>query len=155
MPRRFFRHGELPLVLLALVAERPRHGYEIMSELARLFGPAYRPSPGSVYPAVEALEAEGLIQGEVGDGKTTYRITAAGKQALGARGDALAALELRTGTRLGAGDSIEAAFASFKARLAPLSGRVDPQAVVVVLERAAGEIESLNGLSTDKETNHD
>ncbi|HEY5286708.1 MAG TPA: PadR family transcriptional regulator [Solirubrobacteraceae bacterium] len=147
MPRRFFRHGELPLVLLALVAEQPRHGYEIMSELARLFGPGYRPSPGSVYPAVEALEAEGLIEGEVGDGRTTYRTTAAGEQALGARGDAL---ELRTGTRLGAGDSIYAAFASFKARLAPLSGRVDPQAVV--LERAAGEIESLNGLSTNKET---
>lgn len=155
MPRRFFRHGELPLVLLALVAEQPRHGYEIMSELARLFGPAYRPSPGSVYPAIEALQAEGLIEGEVGDSKTTYRTTAAGEQALGARGDALAALEQRTGTRLGGGDSIQAELARFKARVAPLSGRVDPQAVAVVLERAAGEIESLNGLGTNKETNHD
>ncbi|MGA9874947.1 MAG: PadR family transcriptional regulator [Solirubrobacteraceae bacterium] len=152
MPRRFFRHGELPLVLLALLAERPRHGYEIMGELTRLFGPRYRPSPGSVYPAVEALKAEGLIEGELGEGKTTYRTTTAGEQALAARSDGLAALELRTGTRLGAGDSIEAAFASFKARLAPLSGRVDPQAVMVVLERAAGEIESLNGLPTNKET---
>ncbi|EUA73856.1 hypothetical protein I540_0264 [Mycobacteroides abscessus subsp. bolletii 1513] len=37
---RFFRHGELPLVLLALLAQRPMHGYELMSELSRLFGPA-------------------------------------------------------------------------------------------------------------------
>ena len=153
MPRRFFRHGELPLVLLALVAEQPRHGYEIMGELARLFGPSYRPSPGSVYPAVDALEAEALIEGEVGDGRTTYRTTPAGDEALGARSDALAALELRTGVRLARADCIEPALARFKARLAPLSGQVDPEVVAAVLERAATEIESLNRLPTYKETN--
>jgi DNA-binding PadR family transcriptional regulator len=147
MSRRFFRHGELPLVLLAIVAERPRHGYEIMSELGRLFGPGYRPSPGSVYPAVEALGAEGLIEGELGDGRTTYHTTAAGTEALGARSDALAALEVRTGVRLGREDSIEPVLARFRARLAPLSGRVDCDAVAAVLERAAAEIESLNGLT--------
>ncbi len=151
MPRRFFRHGELPLVLLALVAEQPKHGYEILGELARLFGPGYRPSPGSVYPAVEALEAEGLIEGEVGNGRTTYRTTAAGEQALVARSDALAALELRTGVRLTHADSIEPVLARFKARLAPLSGRVDREAVAAVLEQAAAEIESLNGLPTNEE----
>ena len=132
MPRRFFRHGELPLVVLALVAERPRHGYEIMGELDRLFGPGYRPSPGSVYPAVEALHAEGLIIGEVGDGRTTYRTTAAGEAALDARSDALAALELRTGARLARADSIEPVLARFKARLARLSGHVDREAVAAV-----------------------
>jgi DNA-binding PadR family transcriptional regulator len=91
MSRRFFRHGELPLVLLALVAEQPRHGYQIMGELDRLFGPDYRPSPGSVYPAVDALQAEGLIAGEVGHGKTTYHITAAGEEALATRSDGLLA----------------------------------------------------------------
>jgi DNA-binding PadR family transcriptional regulator len=151
MPIRFFRHGELPLVLLALVAERPRHGYEIMGELSRLFGPGYRPSPGSVYPAVEALEAERLIEGKVGDGKTTYHATAVGEEALATRSDALAALELRTGARLSSADRIEPMLARFKARLDPLSGRVDPEAVAVVLERAAAEIESLNG-SQHKET---
>ena len=153
MPRRFFRHGELPLVLLALVAEQPRHGYEIMGELDRLFGPGYRPSPGSVYPAIEALQAEGLIEGEVGNGKTTYRTTAAGEEALAARSDALAALELRTGARLAHTDSIEPVLARFKARLAPLSGHVDREAVVAVLERAAAEIENLNGHQTNKEAN--
>ncbi len=154
MSRRFFRHGELPLVLLALAAEQPRNGYEIMGELARLFGPHYRPSPGSIYPAIEALEAEELIAGERSDGKTTYRTTGAGDDALAARREPLAALELRTGTRLGRrGDSLEAAIARFKARLAPLRGRLDPEALTDVLDRAATEIESLYGLTQPKETN--
>ena len=153
MPRRFFRHGELPLVLLALLAERPRHGYEIMAELKRLFGPRYRPSPGSVYPAIEALAAEGLIDGQAQEGKTTYRLTAAGEQAMHARRDALAALEVRTGARFGDADAIEPLLDRFRARLAPLSGRVDPQAIAAVLQRAAADIESLAGLSTTKEAN--
>ncbi len=153
MPRRFFRHGELPLVLLALLAERPRHGYEIMAELKRLFGPRYRPSPGSVYPAIEALAAEGLIDGQAQEGKTTYRLAAAGEQAMHARRDALAALEVRTGARFGDADAIEPLLDRFRARLAPLSGRVDPQAIAAVLQRAAADIESLAGLSTTKEAN--
>src|SRR5256885_13496640 len=99
MPQRFFRHGELPLVLLALLADRPMHGYDVMSELARLFGPHYRPSPGTVYPAVDALEAEGLLEAEHHNGRTIYRTTDAGMEALTERAEALAALELRTGAR--------------------------------------------------------
>jgi DNA-binding PadR family transcriptional regulator len=138
---------------MALLADRPMHAYEIMGELARLFGPHYRPSPGSVYPAVDALEAEGLIEGQTSDGKTIFRTSQSGDEALAARGNALAALELRTGTRLAHGDSIEPVLARFTARLAPLSGRVDPEAVALVLERAADEIESLNGFPTKKEMN--
>jgi DNA-binding PadR family transcriptional regulator len=152
MPRRFFRHGELPLVLLALLADRPMHGYEVMSELARLFGPRYRPSPGSVYPGIEALEAKGLISGEARDGRTTFRATAAGAEALAERADALAALEVRTGARVRRSESLEPTLARFRARLAPLSGRVDPDAVAAILDRAAGEIESLDGLTTQERT---
>jgi DNA-binding PadR family transcriptional regulator len=145
MPRRFFRHGELPLVLLALLSERPKHGYEIMAELTRLFGPRYRASPGSIYPAVEALEAEGLIDGEAIGGKTVYRNTPSGEEALEARDDVLAEIELRTGVRLSPGGSLDPLLARFKARLAPLSGHVDPDRAAAVLERAAIEIEKLNG----------
>jgi DNA-binding PadR family transcriptional regulator len=150
MSRRFFRHGELPLVLLALLADRPRHGYEVMSELARLFGPRYRPSPGSVYPAMEALEAEGLVEGEAREGRTTYRTTAEGTKALVERADDLAALEVRTGTRVRSSDSLEPTLARFKARLTPLSGHVDAKAVAAILDRAAAEIESLDGLATEE-----
>jgi DNA-binding PadR family transcriptional regulator len=153
LPRRFFRHGELPLVLLALLAERPRHGYEIMAELKRLFGPSYRASPGSVYPEIEALHAEGLIDGQTHDSKTTYRVTATGGQAIEARRDALAALEVRTGARFGDVDSIEPLLDRFRARLVPLSGRVDPQAIAAVLQRAAADIESLDRLPTTNEAN--
>jgi DNA-binding PadR family transcriptional regulator len=150
--RRFFRHGELPLVLLALLADQPMHGYEVMSELARLFGPHYRPSPGSVYPAMEALQAEGLIDGDARNGRTTYRTNATGSAALAERTDALAALEVRTGTRVRRADSLEPALARFAARLAPLSGRVDTDAVAAVLDRAAVEIESLERLPTEEMT---
>lgn len=150
MSRRFFRHGELPLVLLALLAQRPMHGYELIAELARLFGPGYRPSPGSVYPALEALEAEGLLAGEMRNSRTVYRTTGEGDRALAARGQLLAEVELRTGARLGRGDSLESMLARFTARVLPLSGRSDPDAVSAVLERAAAEIEGLSGVPTTK-----
>lgn len=143
MSRRFFKHGELPLVLLALVAEHPRHGYEIMSELTRLFGPRYRASPGSIYPAIEALQTEGLIAGEVVGDKTVYRIMPTGEKALDDRSEQLAAIELRLEVRLSQGDSLDALLTSFKARLSPLSGRVDPAGAEEILEQAASEIELL------------
>lgn len=122
------------------------HGYELMAELGRLFGPRYRASPGSVYPAIEALVAEGLIAGKEQRGRTTYRITSSGEEALSDRAALLAALELREGVRIREADSLEPVLARFRARLAPLSGRIDPDAVSAVLDRAAAEIESLQGL---------
>jgi DNA-binding PadR family transcriptional regulator len=150
VPKKFFRHGELQLVLLALLAERPRHGYEVMTEFGRLFGPAYRPSPGSVYPAVEALEAEGLVEGDRGQGRTTYRITPVGAQALQDRGEMLAAFELRKGVRLRPSQSFVPMLERFKVRLSALSGRVSPEAMAAVLDRAAAEIESLDGVPKKK-----
>lgn len=94
---------------------------------------------------------EGLIDGQTHDGKTTYRVTTAGEQAIEARRDALAALELRTGARFGDAESIQPLLDRFRARIAPLSGRVDPQAIAAVLQRAATDIESLAGLPTTKE----
>lgn len=151
MSRRFFKHGELPLLVLALLADRPMHGYELMSELSRLFGPRYRPSPGSVYPALEALEAERLLAGETDSGRTTYRATEAGTEALEQRVDDLAALELRTGVLVGPAESLESVLARFKARLTPLSGHIDVATVVPVLDRAAAEIESRHRLATEEE----
>ena len=130
-------------MLLALLGQRPMHGYEMMTELGRLF-PRYRPSPGTVYPAIEALEAEGLIEGTQHDGRTTYEATAAGEQAVEARTDALATLEQRTGARLRDDGSLAPVLARLGARLAPLDGRIDPAAAAAVLDRAAAEIESLN-----------
>lgn len=137
--------------MLAMLADRPMHGYELMSELSRLFGPRYRPSPGSVYPALEALEAERLLAGETEAGRNTYRATKAGLEALEGRVDDLAALELRTGVRVRPAESLDSALARFRARLSPLSGRIDVAATERVLDRAAAEIESQYRLATQEE----
>lgn len=150
MSRRFFRHGELPLVLMALVTDRPRHGYEIMHELTRIFGPRYRASPGSVYPAIEALQTEGLIEGRVEGDKTVYTATKSGRRALEERAEMLAALELRVGVRLGGEDSLDSLLARFKARLTPLSGRIDPAQAALVLDAAAEQIEQLKPVRSPK-----
>lgn len=141
---RFFRHGELPLVLLALSAQRPMHGYELMSELSRLFGPGgYQPSPGTVYPAVDALAMEGLLIGQAREGRTVYRASAEGEQALISRADVLATVELRTGARFGRGDSLEKTLARFTARVMPYAGRVEPAAAEAILDQAAAQIADL------------
>jgi DNA-binding PadR family transcriptional regulator len=142
MPRRYFGHGELPLVLLALLDQQPRHGYDVMSELNRLFAPAYSPSPGTVYPALDALASEGLIVGDTNGDRTVWRPTRTGRRALADRADMLAALEVRTGVRLGEDQSLGPVLARFTARLMPLSHRIDPQTVADVLDDAATQIEN-------------
>jgi DNA-binding PadR family transcriptional regulator len=59
--RRLFDHGELRLVILALIAERPRHGYELIKAIEDRLGGAYSPSPGVVYPTLTLLEELGHV----------------------------------------------------------------------------------------------
>lgn len=141
MGRRFFRHGELPLVLLALLLERPMHGYDLMAELGRLFAPHYRPSPGSVYPAVEALEAEGLIEARDVDGRRVYGLTPLGETAIQQRRDTLAALEVRTGTRLGQRRTVDAVLERFASSVRDFADRVDPESLEGVLDRTLADIQ--------------
>ncbi len=128
-------------MLVALLAERPMHGYDLMAELGRLFAPHYRPSPGSVYPAVEALEAEGLIAPRDDEGPRVYGVTPSGQEALEKRRDALADLELRTGARVGQRGTVDAALERFAARVRGLAGRLDPDALERALSRTLEDIE--------------
>jgi DNA-binding PadR family transcriptional regulator len=80
--RRRQRRGDIKLALLELIAEQPRHGYELIKELEQRFGGFYRPSPGSVYPTLQLLEEEGNIVGELVEGKRIYSITDAGRELL-------------------------------------------------------------------------
>ncbi len=134
MGNRFFRHGELHLVLLALLTERPMHGYELMGELAERFGPAYRPSAGSVYPALDALTAEGLIDAQPDSEPTAYRVTPVGEIALTRRSRDLLRLEQRTGVVMGAVASVEAALARLSETARTAARRLDSGEVERALE---------------------
>lgn len=80
---RLLEHGDLRFVLLALIAEQPRHGYELIKELEARTGGAYRPSPGVVYPTLSLLEDEGFVRPQAGDtGRKLYEITEEGRAAL-------------------------------------------------------------------------
>lgn len=141
--RRFFRSGELPLVLLALLARRPQHGYDLMAELDRFFGPDYRPSPGSIYPALSALEAEALIEAAADGDRKTYALTTVGRDALQARSGLLAEIEVRTGARLTGSETVQPAIDRFVARVRALAGDMDIEALERFLDEAAAGAEDL------------
>jgi DNA-binding PadR family transcriptional regulator len=73
------RRGDIRTAALLLLAEEPRNGYQIMQEVQERSDDAWRPSPGSVYPALQLLEDEGLIRSEVLDGRKLFVLTDAGK----------------------------------------------------------------------------
>ena len=141
--RRFFRTGELPLVLLAFVAQRPQHGYDLMAELDRAFGPAYRPSPGSIYPALSALETEGLVKASTDPDRRTYSLTPAGDQALRARAGLLAEIEARTGARLSGAQTVQSAIDRFVAKVRDVGGEIDIEALERLLDEAGERVEQL------------
>lgn len=80
--RRRHKRGDIKYVLLELINERPRHGYELIKELENRYGGFYRPSPGTVYPTLQLLEDEGSLTSESVEGKRVYTITEAGRQVL-------------------------------------------------------------------------
>lgn len=74
------RRGDVRAAILALLAEQPRNGYQIMQELEQRSHGLWRPSPGSVYPALQLLEDEGLVGSETSAGGRTYQLTEAGRR---------------------------------------------------------------------------
>jgi DNA-binding PadR family transcriptional regulator len=88
-----FAHGSLRLYLLALLDERPRHGYELIQALSDRFGGTYSPSAGTIYPRLSKLEEEGLVSKSTDGRKTVYEITEAGRAELDARRPELDAIE--------------------------------------------------------------
>ncbi|WP_033323670.1 PadR family transcriptional regulator [Actinomadura atramentaria] len=72
------RRGNVRAALLALLVERPMHGYEMIQELDSRTGGVWRPSPGSVYPTLQMLEDEGLVTSREDGGKRLFALTDAG-----------------------------------------------------------------------------
>lgn len=77
--RKWFEAGDMKYVILKLLKEQPRHGYEVMKELEERMHGCYSPSPGTVYPTLQWLEDEGMVSAKDVEGKKVYEITDAGR----------------------------------------------------------------------------
>jgi DNA-binding PadR family transcriptional regulator len=104
-----FGRGDLKYVILDLLKDQPRHGYDIIRALEDRSRGFYRPSPGSVYPTLQMLEDLGYVEATQQDGKKVYAITDAGRQYLADQGDVLEDLRSRFAGVWEAGASPEAA----------------------------------------------
>ncbi len=117
-PRRLFEHGDLRLVTLQLIAETPRHGYEIIKAIEEKSGGAYAPSAGAVYPTLTLLLELGQLDvAENGGERKLYSITEEGKATLVANRklvDAIFERIARAGVNKGSRPQIREAFHKLK-----------------------------------------
>ena len=84
--------GDVRSAVLALLAEEPMHGYQIIQEIDRRSGGSWKPSPGSVYPTLQQLEDEGLVRAQEQDGRRVYRLTDDGQRVAADRAEEFATL---------------------------------------------------------------
>jgi len=93
---RFFDHGDLRLVVLKLIADKPSHGYELIKDIETAAGGAYAPSPGVIYPTLTLLEELGYAtQAEASGSKKLYAATPEGLAYLTANAPAVTAIFAR------------------------------------------------------------
>jgi DNA-binding PadR family transcriptional regulator len=150
---RMFDAGELRLVILALVAEKPRYGYEIIKELGERVGGEYSPSPGVVYPTLTMLEEMGYASASQDQaGRKLYTLTPEGEKTLAENKAQVDAIFERFGDRDEAGargmGSVLRAMMNLRAatRLRLRGGPTSPeqiQAIVDALDTAAKTIERI------------
>jgi DNA-binding PadR family transcriptional regulator len=150
--RRMFDQGDLRYLLLQLIAEKPRHGYELIKAIEEKFGGMYSPSPGVIYPTLTLLEELGYIRPEAGEGsRKAYAITDQGTAFLAqnrAAVDQVMARVAAAAQAFGGGPAPEILRAMHNLRLAlrirlgrgPLDAE-QVRRVTEILDRAAGEVE--------------
>jgi DNA-binding PadR family transcriptional regulator len=149
---RVFHHGDLRYVLLQLIAEKPRHGYELIKAIEEKFGGMYSPSPGVIYPTLTLLEELGHLRPETGGGaKKLYSITEEGTAFLTANRLLVDAIfdrmaEMTRAMGGGPAPEIRRAMQNLELSLSIRLGKgpLDAEQVRMItaaLDRAAGEIE--------------
>jgi DNA-binding PadR family transcriptional regulator len=74
------RRGDVRAAVLALLTERPMHGYELIQQIEERSGGVWRPSPGSIYPTLQLLADEGLVSGDETGGRRLFTLTDAGRE---------------------------------------------------------------------------
>ncbi len=92
---RVFAPGDLKLLLLALIAESPCHGYDLIRQIESMFDGVYSPSPGVIYPTLTFLEESEMIQGDAEGGKKRYSVTDTGRLFLKEQAIALDGVRMR------------------------------------------------------------
>ena len=150
--RRMFESGELRLVLLKLIADQPRLGYDLIRAIEELTGGEYAPSPGVVYPTLTLLQDMGLIEEAPGDGpRKPFQVTDAGRQHLEENASEVDELierleEVHPGERPTAGPAIGRAVRNLMTALSHRVGRdgLDEELlheIAAILDEAAQRIE--------------
>ena len=147
---RFFEAGEVRLAILSLLAEGPKHGYQLMKEMKERSGGVYSASAGSVYPTLQQLEDEGLIVAEMQGGRRVYSLTEEGRRELAKDPDAVREIWERAEECEDWGQFMTPeAFVLFK-QMGPLikagmraARHGDSQRVNEILERARRELDQL------------
>lgn len=151
---RMFEQGDLRFVILRLLEEKPRHGYEIIKALEERLGGTYAPSPGVVYPTLQLLEDQGFARVVPGaEGKKTYEITDEGRAHLAENRDTVDSIFDRLSKLMGhfldePMTEVHRAFRQVaKATYSRASDAVQNTAslkqIVDILDRAAKEIEAI------------
>lgn len=154
--RRMFDGGELRLVLLKLIADQPRHGYDLIREIEEMTGGAYVPSPGVVYPTLALLDEMDLIAEQASEGaKKLFAVTRAGEAHLVERAedvDALIARLTHIGERRHRADGapIRRAMGNLRSVLQNRLGRDEIDVdmlhdIAAIIDEAAQKIERLRG----------
>jgi len=151
--RRMFDGSELRLVLLKLIEEQPRHGYDLIREIEERSGGAYAPSPGVIYPTLTMLDDMGLVEAKAEGTRKAFAITEAGTAELKEKAAEVEALfqrlaELGEHQARTSGGPIRRAMGNLRAVLQERLGgsEVDPEtlhAVADILDEAARKIERL------------
>jgi DNA-binding PadR family transcriptional regulator len=145
-----FGHGDLKLLLLALIEQEPRHGYELIRTIEDMFHGQYSPSPGTVYPTLTLLDEMGYVVAKSEEGgRKRYAITDEGRAFLDENRDTVEAVmestqrKARFAAKLATPMAIRDAVHGLKHALAMRVSKWDKaeaERVVAILERAAREI---------------
>ncbi len=136
---RMARRGDVRTAILALLAEKPMHGYQVIQELETRSDGRWRPSAGSVYPTLQQLEDEGLVRSEEIDGRRVFSLTDSGRTETTRRGETAGAPWETAGT---AGD--DAAF-----DLRRLSFQVGAAAMQVAQVGSSRSLDQARDILTD------
>lgn len=147
---RMFGHGDLKLLLLSLIEQQPRHGYELIRIIEDMFHGHYSPSPGAIYPTLTMLEEMGYaeVSNEQG-GRKLYAITDAGRSHLAAHREEVDAVVARTersarmAAKMSAPDAVRKAMHQLKHALLMRDvdwSKAEAQRVATIIERAAIDI---------------